>query len=402
MMIKKLLSIEEKPAYEVLKDKNQNAFSLLSDMLNSFCNEFERNKQELKAYGEQMALRASMIRELRQEFEKKVFDLFTLFDVAKELNSTLNPETISQLIILTCMGQMGVSSTAVFQLEESLNYTLRIRGSRGMHFKPDEDLEIDANSKFIKHLTSRARAMTVQEVDQMFVNDPEYQKILKLKPSLFVAFIDKNETKVLLAVGRKISGEFFTKDDIEFLSVLTNIGGLALENAKLYSMAITDGLTKLYLQRYFVFKAEEEIKRANRYSQPMSILMMDLDNFKKINDTYGHLDGNRVLVLVADTIRKCTRETDIPARYGGEEFAVLMPMTDKNNAAIVAERIRASIQSKEIQLNDVTVKVTVSIGVASLPDDGSAANTILNAADDMLYQAKRSGKNQVSIAGART
>ncbi|MFH1282458.1 MAG: GGDEF domain-containing protein [bacterium] len=400
-LIDRMHKINEKDSkFTDKKLKKQDVLDFASIMLNDLCTEFERNKSELKAYSEQMALRASMIRELRQEFEKKVFDLFTLFDVAKELNSTLNPETISQLIVLTCMGQMAVSNTVVMQLEESLDYTLRVCGYRGLSFKPDKDFKIDANSKFVRHLTSQARAMTVHELEPIFAGNHEFQKILKLKTSLIISFIDKNETKVLITLGTKVSGEMFNRDDIEFLSVLANIGGLALENAKLYSMAITDGLTKLYLQRYFLLKAEEEAKRANRYKQPMSIIMIDIDNFKRINDTYGHLEGNRVLLNVSEIIKKTTRDTDVPARYGGEEFSILMPMTDKFSAKIVAERIRQAIESHEITLQDTQVKITVSVGVASFPSDGINSNIILNCADDMLYEAKRTGKNKVCVSPA--
>lgn len=372
--------------------------NLFSTLFSTIQKEMNKNRSDIQSYSQQVALRASMIRELKQEYEKKVYDLFTLFDVAKELNSTLNERKISQTMLLTCMGQMGISFALVYQLEEYLDFQLFIRDARGIDIINREQYQLDISGSFVKHLLSVGKGILFQQLHKEFENDHDFQKLQELNVSLLIPFIDKKEIRVLLAVGPKVTGESFNKDDIEFLSIMTNLGGLALENAKLYTMAITDGLTKLYLQRYFILKAEEEIKRSKRYKQPLSMLMIDVDDFKKINDTYGHLEGNKILVGIAESLIKGTRETDFPARYGGEEFAILMPMTGKDAAQIVAERVRQMIEKKEFIIREKPFHVTVSIGVAAYPADGETVNHIIDCADSRLYKAKSSGKNQVKVA----
>jgi two-component system cell cycle response regulator len=170
------------------------------------------------------------------------------------------------------------------------------------------------------------------------------------------------------------------------------------ENA--LNRAITDGLTGLHNHGYFRSFLELEIKRSQRQKHPISLLLLDLDNFKQINDRLGHLTGDRILTQVAKIIRKNIREIDFPARYGGEEFAVLLPYTGIKEAQDVAERIREAI-SMEIPVPKVrnpTILVSASIGVSYYPDDGVDAETLIRRADEMMYLAKQCGKNQVRVS----
>jgi diguanylate cyclase (GGDEF)-like protein len=369
---------------------------MITALCGSVQNEIEKNRAEIKAYSQQVALRASIIRELKQEYEKKVYDLFTLFDVAQQLNSTLDQKKISQTMILTCMGQMGVSASMVFQLEEYIEYKLHMCDVRGIEIPHAEDFKLDVGSPFIKRILSSGKGVLLETVEQEFGNDEMFKKLKELHMVLLVPFIEKNEIKVAMGVGPKLTGEQFTHDDIEFLSILTNMGGLALRNAKLYTMTITDGLTKLYLPRYFVLKAEEEVKRATRYHQSLGMLMIDIDDFKRINDTYGHLEGNRILQEMAEILVRGGRDTHIVARYGGEEFAVIMPMTDRKAGLIAADRIRKLVEQKPFQMRGAPITITISIGLAVFPDDGKTSHQILDCADTMLYQAKAAGKNRVA------
>ncbi|MFH1379624.1 MAG: sensor domain-containing diguanylate cyclase [bacterium] len=370
---------------------------LFVSLCNSIQREMDKSRVELQSYSQQVSLRATLIRELRQEYEKKVFDLFTLFDVARELNSTLNEKKISQTMLLTCMGQMGVRSAIIFQLEEFINFKLLIKDFRGIDLSETKNLQFDIGEDLMKYFLQTGKGVLIKQIQNKFKDNADYQKFVSLNTSLFIPFIDKKEIRYALAVGPKVSGESFTTDQIEFLSILTNLGSLALENAKLYTMATTDGLTKLFIQRYFVLKAEEEIKRSKRYSQPHCMLMIDVDNFKNINDTYGHLEGNKILKGIADILMKGTRDSDIVARYGGEEFAVLMPMTEKTAGYIVAERIRKMVEQKEFIIRDNPVHVTISIGEAGYPMDGETVENILDYADTMLYKAKTTGRNRVVV-----
>ena len=164
---------------------------------------------------------------------------------------------------------------------------------------------------------------------------------------------------------------------------------------KLKAHARTDELTRLPNFRAFRERIDAEIARAARYEASFGILVLDLDRFKKYNDTYGHLAGNDALQRVARALQEAVRQVDFPARYGGEEFAVIMPQADSDALAHVGERIRASVEALPAPPEGATV--TVSIGAASYPADGLTAEALFHAADERLYQAKREGRNRIVV-----
>ena len=167
---------------------------------------------------------------------------------------------------------------------------------------------------------------------------------------------------------------------------------------KLKAHARTDELTSLPNFRAFRERIDAEIARASRYDMCFGILVLDLDRFKKYNDTYGHLAGNDALQRVARALREAVRQVDFPARYGGEEFAVIMPQADADALSHVGERILAGVEALPAPPGGASV--TVSIGAASYPSDGTTAEALFHAADERLYQAKREGRNRVVVMAA--
>jgi diguanylate cyclase (GGDEF)-like protein len=160
--------------------------------------------------------------------------------------------------------------------------------------------------------------------------------------------------------------------------------------------AVTDGLTGLYNHRFFQDRLEEEVERCVRYAGTISLLMLDLDNFKMYNDTNGHIAGDVLLVEVSKLIRRTLRKVDTVARYGGEEFSVILPSTSKKGALIIARRIVARIADNHFA-NQIVMpggRVTISCGVATFPEDAKEKAALVDMADKMLYKAKRNGKNQ--------
>ena len=166
---------------------------------------------------------------------------------------------------------------------------------------------------------------------------------------------------------------------------------------ELKAHARTDELTNLPNFRAFRERIELEIERAERYPEHFGILILDLDRFKKYNDTYGHLAGNDALQRVARVIRETVRTVDFPARYGGEEFAVIVPQIDGAALAAIAERIRAGVEKMPAPAGGA--QLTVSIGAAIYPEDGSAPDALFRAADERMYAAKKDGRNRVVVAG---
>jgi diguanylate cyclase (GGDEF)-like protein len=181
-------------------------------------------------------------------------------------------------------------------------------------------------------------------------------------------------------------------------------GAVALDNAlrmqRAESLSVTDDLTQLYNSRYLSQVLRRESKRASRNGRPLSMLFIDLDGFKRINDTYGHLLGSSALVEAAAVIRVSARETDVVARFGGDEFAVVLPDTGSEGAIAVGERIRDKIAAHRfLRREGLDVGLTVSIGVATLPDMAVSADQLLRSADEAMYHVKDRGKNGIHVAG---
>jgi diguanylate cyclase (GGDEF)-like protein len=174
--------------------------------------------------------------------------------------------------------------------------------------------------------------------------------------------------------------------------------GVRMQRAE--ALSVTDDLTQLYNSRYLAQVLRRETKRASRSGRPLSLLFIDLDGFKSINDKHGHLFGSRALVEAAGVIRASARETDIVARFGGDEFALVLPDTGTDGAFFVGERIREKIAAwvflHSIGLN---ISLTVSVGVATLPDVASSAEQLIQAADEAMYAVKDGGKNGIRVAG---
>jgi diguanylate cyclase (GGDEF)-like protein len=204
------------------------------------------------------------------------------------------------------------------------------------------------------------------------------------------------------------ASDFITKPfNMDQITIVIN---RTLENKKLHQLAQereyfehlsnTDGLTELYNHRYFQSILNIEVERERRYKRPLSLLMIDIDNFKSCNDTHGHLIGDVVLQQVGALVKKSTRGCDYVARYGGEEFAVILPETPKQEALVVAERIRASIAEHLFTTTTGTSigNITVTIGLASFPEDAQEKIELIDRADKGLYQGKTSGKNRICVA----
>jgi diguanylate cyclase (GGDEF)-like protein/PAS domain S-box-containing protein len=166
-------------------------------------------------------------------------------------------------------------------------------------------------------------------------------------------------------------------------------------NAGLEQLAMTDYLTNLYNRRYFMQRGAEEFKRARRNNQPLALLMMDIDHFKNVNDTYGHDAGDMALQQVAATLKSSLREIDILGRIGGEEFAVLLPNISLHEAAVLAERVRKAVAGTSVEIPGGSLTITISIGVAVLTNETSGIDNILKNADVAMYQAKSCGGNCV-------
>ncbi|MBI3241164.1 MAG: diguanylate cyclase [Chloroflexi bacterium] len=233
-------------------------------------------------------------------------------------------------------------------------------------------------------------------------------------PDIQLAYYDVGQTRSLLAVPLLLKGQAigmlsaqsyqtnaYTIDDREMLELLAYHAAIAIDNARLFNkvqrLAVIDSLTGLYNRRQFFALAVREFERSRRYHEPLSAIMFDIDYFKRINDTYGHAVGDQVLHLIAEQCQGCMRETDLLGRYGGEEFVVLLPVTDRHNALIGAERLSRCIAQLFISTDVGPLTVTISLGVATMDSTCADVETLLDRADQAMYAAKRAGRNQVKV-----
>ncbi len=226
------------------------------------------------------------------------------------------------------------------------------------------------------------------------------RRVILPRAILTAPIVREDELLGLVTVVDPADG-YFGSDDVETLSGLAVQAGVAIENARLHRVveqqAVTDALTGLANRRQFFDALGRELERAHRFEQETALILFDLDDFKTVNDTLGHLAGDAVLHSVAQTVLGLVREIDVAARYGGEEFAVLLPQTDREGAANLAERLRAAIAEIRVEFGGRTIEgITASFGVAAGSDAGATQLDLVAIADAALYAAKHRGKNTVA------
>ncbi len=195
----------------------------------------------------------------------------------------------------------------------------------------------------------------------------------------------------------------FSEADEQILTTIADIAGIAISNARAVArinrLVITDDLTGLYNSRYFFEQVEYEVERAKRYHTPLSLVFFDLDHFKAVNDTYGHLTGSRLLKEVGELLQLLIRKTDRAARYGGDEFVIILPQTEKAGARTLAIKIMEALHKQCFFSNcGKRLEVTGSFGVSGFPDDAETSTELISAADTAMYLVKEQGRNGVSVA----
>jgi diguanylate cyclase (GGDEF)-like protein len=232
---------------------------------------------------------------------------------------------------------------------------------------------------------------------------PELPPRLAARSVLAVPLLSRGRViGVVEAVDRACAGRL-SPGDARLLSLLLEPVAVALDNALLLrrseELSITDDLTKLYNSRYLNATLRREVERSKRYRSPVSLIFLDLDGFKNVNDQHGHLWGSRTLIEVGEVIGKTVREIDVVSRFGGDEFTVILPQTGPEGALIIADRIRQRIEETTfLEAHGLNVRITASLGIASFPDHGRTKDDLIARADQAMYLVKGRGKNGVGLA----
>lgn len=244
----------------------------------------------------------------------------------------------------------------------------------------------------------RLIVMDTQEDFRFVLSESEKRENIR---SLIVAPLF-HEGRVMGTLGiHATRPNIFSHDDLRLLDAIATLASSAISNAMLYEkteeLAIKDALTGLFVRRYFYERLKEEHRRALLNKKTMSLLMCDLDHFKECNDKFGHQGGDLMLIQFADILKANLKDV-LLARYGGEEFAILLPETSKSDALKIAEQLRKAVEKTAFSIRREQVKMTLSVGVANLPDDTMDLEALVQKADQALYRAKREGRNRVCVS----
>ena len=330
-----------------------------------------------------------------------------ILNVNKVLFATLDTKELLYLIVRKISEVIPVARCSIVHIDKDKNV--------GNILATYEDPALDTITIDLKKYPEIARSII--DDDMVFIGDVETDPTLsEVKDKIIglgiksivimpIRYYDGPKGSLYLRTSRRV--DRFSKNDLKLCQVIIDGAAVALKNAHMFNiireekallekMAVTDDLTRLYNHRFFVRRLGEEFKRAKRYNSVISCSMIDIDNFKRINDTYGHQTGDKVLQDVAKILKKSVRETDMIARYGGEEFAVILPQTAREDALRSAERIRTAIRDFRFDCLEEGEMITVSIGVTTYPHpEIKNIDDIVRKADDGLYKAKEDGKDRV-------
>ncbi|HEX9759004.1 MAG TPA: diguanylate cyclase [Nitrospiria bacterium] len=342
---------------------------------------------------------------LQRQFSKTGNDLFFLNEMNKAIGSELDAERLCNIILEKSSEVIGTEQGSLMLLDETKK-ELRIKAIKGLNPKIVEPIRIEPGQGISGYVAATGEPLLVEnlELDQRVIQD----RRTRYKTNSFISIPLKLNHRIIgvLNLTDKVSGEIFSDEDLHLLTSIANQASIAIERStffqrteELKQISITDSLTNLLNRRYFHERMAEEIERSRRHGVPLSLMMIDLDDFKRFNDSYGHLTGDEALKAAAKCFRNCIRTIDVAARYGGEEFTVILPQTTKEEAAIIAERICGEMKKIQLPFDRRLEggRITVSLGLATFPEDAQTQEELINNADLALYRAKTLGKDQVVL-----
>lgn len=353
--------------------------------------------KRLKFYVDEMEFVTGRLATMNEELDKRIMELASLQKISKVINSVLEFDQLLKSIAYSLKDLTEHDSCSISMFDK--DNTLILKNATTKDGKPfsesHENLHISVN----KHALINREICIIKDLckDNTFgTSEVEHRSILCV-PMLV-------EKEIIGAITiDSLEPNMFNEEMSKLLSIVAAQAGMAIKNSMTYEgikkISMTDGLTGVYNHQYFYDRLKTEMDWARHYNLPLSLLMIDIDDFKKYNDTYGHTAGDVALKTVANILLNAVRQEDVVSRYGGEEFAVILVSVDAIVAQKIAERIRQDIMKKIIGEGENAVKsVTASIGCANFPIHAQGTKQLVDCADSAMYLSKKAGKNRVTFS----
>jgi diguanylate cyclase (GGDEF)-like protein len=355
--------------------------------------ELEKTKVELE-------IEKKRSEELEQSIERKTLEQGLLLDFGEKIGSKLSLDEIFK-VMQDFFKQVFSYQSCIIFFTNTERGTFFLQSNRfdspyGNLFK---DLHLRLGETIVGMCAKEKKSLLTTKQKAR-----PYSLLIENELSeMAVPLIPEGEIKGVIYIGNP-EPIAYSEANLQLFTILGYQAAMVLTRAQSYekteTLAKTDGLTGLYTHRHFQEKLADEVKRSERYHQPLCLIMMDLDHFKEYNDSFGHPQGDALLKKISQILKDCTRESDIVCRYGGDEFAILLLETTKETAMSIARRIREAVELR-VNTGISRVKITCSIGVAAYPDDSLNKSDLLFQADRALYDSKEKGRNQVVAATKR-
>jgi diguanylate cyclase (GGDEF)-like protein len=341
------------------------------------------------------------LRELAQMQRRagEIQDFFDAFVNMVESSSTITDRKMGMSLLIDKILAHVQAEECILYLFGNGNATLQRAYCTG-NIKDLDLFEQHANCSIVEKVLIRG-APYLNNSYSFELKVPFNRESVFIRSILCYPLVRRGEKIGVIELLNKVSG-VFTGEDQALIEMMLNPLSVAIRTVDMFENAerltITDDLTKLYNYRYLMKYLEADVKRCLRYKKKVSLLFIDVDGFKRINDTFGHLVGSQALAEMGQVFRKIVRETDVVGRYGGDEFVIVLPETPLNGAMVIAERIRKKVEECEFVAQNLSIRLTVSLGVANCPKHTLTAEGLIKKADAAMYRAKELSKNSIKVA----
>ena len=342
-------------------------------------------------------------RDVSLALRKTTKRLAILTDIVKTANSILEPRKVIELIMEKIQQLIPSEAWSMLMVDEE-KQELAFELALGAKGKDVAAFRIKMGEGVAGWVAQTGKPAIVNDTakDTRFAKHFDAKTQFQTRSILCAPLISRGRTIGVVEIINRVGGRF-TPSDLEILLTLVEPCAIAIENAILFQrteqLTITDDLTKLFNSRYLNLYISREIKRCKRHGIPLSVIFLDLDGFKGINDQYGHLAGSGTLAEVGSILATAVRESDILARYGGDEFVVVLPETPASGALVIAERLRKAIEEHGfLQGQGLSARISASFGISSYPDHALTPEGLIQKADQAMYRVKERDKNGIEVA----